>query len=108
MILLDELFDTFDLRVDSTEYDYHRREMTAGITFTIPIARFDEETHEGLARRFDGHDDLSWRIEALDIDDGPEVAWFAFRIVARTPAACRHLQARIAAARFWFEETAVA
>lgn len=108
MILLDELFDTFDLRVNSTEYDYRRHEMTAGITFTIPIARFDEELHEELARRFDGHQDESWTIGVLDIDDGPDVAWFIFRITARTPESCRHLHARIAPARFWFEETSPA
>jgi len=108
MILLDELFDTFDLRVDSTEYDYRRHEMTAGITFTIPISRFDEDLHEGLARRYEDLDDGSWRIGVRDIDDGPEVAWFIFSITARTPEACRHLQARIAPARFWFEEAPVA
>ena len=108
MILLDDLFGAFDLRVDSTAYDYRRHEMTAGITFTIPLSLFDEDLHEGIARRFDALDDESWRIEVLDIDDGPEVAWFAFRIVARTPEACRHLYASIAPARFWFEENPVA
>lgn len=108
MMLLDELFDTFDLRVDSTEYDYRRHEMMAGIAFTIPIARFDKKVHEKLADGFDRHFDESWKIEVLDIDSGPEVAWSRFRITARTPEACRHLHAPIATARFWFEETHVA
>lgn len=108
MIPLDELFETFDLRIDSVQYDYRRSTMTAGITFTMPIERFDEDTHEGLARRFDDVDDESWRIDVLDIDDGPKVAWFSFLVTGKTPEACRHLQRHIAPARFWFEETAVA
>lgn len=108
MLSLDELFDTFDMRLDSVRYGHRDRTMEAQITFTTPMATFDEEVHEGLARRYDDYEDADWRIGTLDIDDGPEVAWFIFVIAAKTPAACRDLQRRIPPASFWFEETTVA
>ena len=108
MLALDALFDTFDLRLHSIEYDHRRRTMKANVTFTIPIAKFDEDLHEGIARRFDEHVDADWRIFSLDMDDGPEVAWFVFTITACSDEACRHLQARIASAPLWFEETSLA
>lgn len=102
---LDELFDTFDLNVDSVRYDHRARTMTANVTFTIPMSRFDEEAHEGLATRFDAHVDDQWNIRLGDYDEGTHVAWFKFRIEARSIAACRYLQKHVACTPRWFEET---
>lgn len=102
-VILDDACDVALRRID-----LNGDEMEIIVTLTIPIDGLGEAAADSAVAvqdaricPLDGLDDADWRVDVLDSDEGPKVAWWRVMVTARTPAAVAALDAQLARRTPW-------
>jgi hypothetical protein len=102
-VILDDACDVALRRID-----INGDELEVILNLTIPIEGLDEAAETSAiavqdARicPLDGLDDADWRVDVLDHDEGPRVAWWRVMVTARSPAAVAALDSQLARRTPW-------
>ena len=119
LLLVDDIVDPREVKVadtlldDACDVELRALEIAgdsleARLSLTIPIEGMDATTRESAIaaqnERIDPLDDISdadWKVEILDHDEGPRVAWWSVVVTARSPRAIAQLDVQLARRTSW-------
>lgn len=119
LILVDDIVDPRQVAVAAVilddacgvalrRIDINGDELEIILDLTIAIEGLDEAAETSAVAvqdarigPLDGLDDADWRVDVLDRDEGPKVAWWRVMVTARSPAAVAALDAQLARRTPW-------